>query len=374
MLLSKDDSELFFKLHRSLMHFVNVRLKVAPETASPAEFSALPPRSRADVRNALVAELGLVEEFVDKNPADLADDETGIVLSWRDQVAGQFYVFRQLKKHMIFLSSDDPPVAYGVVALTDSFEELLGPRLPTLVETVLLPFKNRIVYDGVLSSYSNVMFGGGIKRSLNDSYRRAKESPGVVTSLPAATAVTPKLRPKPKGKRRRKKAPAPAAGIRSVLEPVLVLIDGFCREHLNEEYGTICRQLAEKLSRKRPSPLLSGKPATWACGIVRTIGRVNFLDDASMQPHMRLSEVDTLLGVSASAGRERSRQIREALKINDLDVDWTLPSRMNDNPRVWMIEVNGLVMDMREAPREVQETAFEKGLIPYIPALGHPGL
>jgi hypothetical protein len=35
---------------------------------------------------------------------------------------------------------------------------------------------------------------------------------------------------------------------------------------------------------------------------------------------------------------------------------------------VWMLNVNGIMMDVRYAPREVQEIAFQKGLIPYIPA------
>jgi hypothetical protein len=33
-----------------------------------------------------------------------------------------------------------------------------------------------------------------------------------------------------------------------------------------------------------------------------------------------------------------------------------------------MAEVNGLLADLREMPREVREIAFEDGLIPYIPA------
>ena len=41
---------------------------------------------------------------------------------------------------------------------------------------------------------------------------------------------------------------------------------------------------------------------------------------------------------------------------------------MEDNPLVWMLSVNGLLMDIRDAPREAQVVAFEKGLIPYIPA------
>ena len=38
------------------------------------------------------------------------------------------------------------------------------------------------------------------------------------------------------------------------------LVEGFCRQHLNDEYAALCRKLTEKLARKRPSPLLSGKP------------------------------------------------------------------------------------------------------------------
>jgi hypothetical protein len=33
-----------------------------------------------------------------------------------------------------------------------------------------------------------------------------------------------------------------------------------------------------------------------------------------------------------------------------------------------MAQVNGVLVDLRMMPREVQEIAFEKGLIPYIPA------
>ena len=60
--------------------------------------------------------------------------------------------------------------------------------------------------------------------------------------------------------------------------------------------------------------------------------------------------------------------IRKMLKMYQLDPNWTLPSRLEDNPMVWMLQVNGFMVHVRHAPREVQEIAFKKGLIPYIPA------
>ena len=153
-----------------------------------------------------------------------------------------------------------------------------------------------------------------------------------------------------------------------IREVILGMIDQFCRDHLNDEYATLCRKLTEKLARKRPSPLLSGKPATWACGLVRTVGWVNYLDDRSQNPHMMLTAIDQAFGVGESTGQGKSKAIRSMLKIRQFDHNWMLPSRMADNLMVWMLEVNGFMMDIRKSPREVQELAFEKGLIPYIPA------
>jgi hypothetical protein len=59
--------------------------------------------------------------------------------------------------------------------------------------------------------------------------------------------------------------------------------------------------------------------------------------------------------------------IRNLLRIRRFDPEWTLPSRMEQNPLAWIIQVDGLIADARHLPREIQEEAFRKGLIPYIP-------
>jgi hypothetical protein len=54
-----------------------------------------------------------------------------------------------------------------------------------------------------------------------------------------------------------------AEEVKPVFEEIVQLTDNLCREHLNEEYAVLCRNLAEKLARKRLSPLISGKTSTW---------------------------------------------------------------------------------------------------------------
>jgi hypothetical protein len=42
--------------------------------------------------------------------------------------------------------------------------------------------------------------------------------------------------------------------------------------------------------------------------------------------------------------------------------------RLADNPLIWLLQVNGFIIDIGDAPVEVQQAAFERGLIPYLPA------
>ena len=80
-----------------------------------------------------------------------------------------------------------------------------------------------------------------------------------------------------------KRKPDPDEAKHQAVEEIAGLVDAFCREHLNEEYAELCRRLTEKLARKRPSPLVSGKPNTWACGIVRTDRKSTRLNSSHFQ-------------------------------------------------------------------------------------------
>lgn len=155
--------------------------------------------------------------------------------------------------------------------------------------------------------------------------------------------------------------------VRQRFDAVVGLIDRVCREHLTEEYAVLGRELATALARKRPSPLVQGRAPTWACGITYTLGTVNFLFDQTQTPHIRGRDLCALFGVSQSAGSAKARDIMRLMRIVPLDPQWCLSSRLVDNPLVWMLEVNGIVVDVRMMPREFQEEAHHLGLIPFVP-------
>jgi len=148
---------------------------------------------------------------------------------------------------------------------------------------------------------------------------------------------------------------------------IVAITDEFAKQHLNDEYAQFIRYAVAALCRKRPSPLAKGRDKTWACGITHAIGMVNFLFDSSQDPHISAKELYKAFGVSSSTGQAKSKLVRDILNTHQMDPDWCLSSKLDDNLMTWMISVNGFMVDARSMPRYIQEEAFAKGLIPYLP-------
>ena len=100
----------------------------------------------------------------------------------------------------------------------------------------------------------------------------------------------------------------------------------------------------------------------------RWLGKVNFLSDPSSDPHLPTKDLCKAFDVGESTVHAKARAIEKALAIHPLDPRWTLARGLEDNALVWTVEVNGLLVDLRRMPRDLQEAAFRQGLIPFVPA------
>ncbi len=167
--------------------------------------------------------------------------------------------------------------------------------------------------------------------------------------------------------------PKVPVALQPVFDEITAITSRFCAEHLDEEYARLCAKLAAKLARKRPSPLLRGDRRIWAAGIVYAIGRVNFLADPAQRPHLRTDELAGLLGVKQATMANKGRLIMDTLGIGLLDPEYSRSDMLDQNPMVWMLQVDGLVVDARWLPEALQVEAWRRGLIPYVPAQATPG-
>ena len=143
----------------------------------------------------------------------------------------------------------------------------------------------------------------------------------------------------------------------------------FSDSYLNDEYKELLLQALSKLCRKRPSPVTSGRSATWAAGIVHAVGSANFIFDKNSEFNYSADEIASYFGISKSTSGNQANKIRKLLNIHYGNAEWVLPSEMKNNSLIWMVSCNGFLTDARFLPLEMQIICYQKGLIPYIPAL-----
>ena len=183
MILSTSDKDLYYKLYPSLMVYVNNLKNIIPGCDSIQKFiKTIDHEERMAIRNVLFSERELIDKYLDDNPDDILFKERAIVKSWENAIAGKFYIFRHLKNYTVFLTAGGGNnKAYGVLGIETPLNDMF-PRIPVMVEAVLLPFKEQIIYDGIIGGYG-ISFGGGIKRTFNEAYNEAKAKYGIITNL-----------------------------------------------------------------------------------------------------------------------------------------------------------------------------------------------
>ena len=148
-----------------------------------------------------------------------------------------------------------------------------------------------------------------------------------------------------------------SATARAVAEQIVELTDRLCLEHLDAEYGELCRKMVGKLARKRPSPLLRGAPRIWAGGLLYALGSINFLFDPSPRPHLTARQLSEVTGVPLGTLSGKARTIRQLLRTLPLDPEFCRRERLEHNPLAWLVTVDGILVDARMLPPELQAEA-----------------
>jgi len=190
MRVTHDDAAQFFRLMWGLQLFVNQRLVVLPKQSavkSVEAYARLNLKAKTPVREALWDHPELIDAYTQANPNGLPAEEVAIISQWKHFVKGSFFVFRYLKDYAVFIGDTQ---IYAVKALFDPFDEVIpNYALPVQIDTVLLPFKRRIIYDGMVHIYS-IAFGGGMREELRQVYMAAKEAGRIIASLEGGAPAT----------------------------------------------------------------------------------------------------------------------------------------------------------------------------------------
>jgi hypothetical protein len=179
--LTQKEYSRFLGVKIRLMHFVGSEKGELPKDMSVESFSDdMDIATKLSYQEALYKNPEYFEKFAKDNPYNLSAEDVETAYNFRHFKKGSFWLLKYLKNHTIFL---DDRFAYGVLALGEPFEAFFGNEVPRLIETVLLPFNGKIVYDGVIRS-SALIAGTNATASLKNEYNILKARYGLITQLP----------------------------------------------------------------------------------------------------------------------------------------------------------------------------------------------
>jgi hypothetical protein len=179
MTLSTEDAAHFFKLYNRLEVFALNRSGLLRQSVTQDTLSKTDVQIRLKVRDALFGGPEIIDDYVRQNSDGLDAGEREIVRGWTRAITGNSFIERHLARHTIFIRDND---VYAVIGLYQDIRDVADYYLPVMVKAILLPFKGRIVYDGVLQPYS-VSFGSGIRNELKETYLAARQWGKIIESL-----------------------------------------------------------------------------------------------------------------------------------------------------------------------------------------------
>jgi hypothetical protein len=192
MQLQEPDVKDFFRLYWVLLFYANKQKGIDPKVHDLDTLKAAGAKKLLEITNALFSDKGIIESYCQKNPDELSCEDLRTVGRWKDFIKGRFIICKYTKKNTIFLheSDDNYSKVYGVMALNTPFQMLVGDRPPILVETVLLPFRGKIITNGLLAPY-NIFFGPGYKASIKAACEHAMTEHGLITTLDGTISAKP---------------------------------------------------------------------------------------------------------------------------------------------------------------------------------------
>ena len=181
--LSAENARRFYEIMMPLESWVNRKYQVFPELGDTFTEKDINISQVRELMNTLWSHSDAIGDYITECGQGLSDADREIVSGWKRFIHGRFLIERYLKAGAVFIPVEGKGRVYLVSGITNGIEENIPKNaLPVMVETTLIPFMGRIIYDGLLIPFS-VMFGGGIKRSLKESYLEAKREERIVTKL-----------------------------------------------------------------------------------------------------------------------------------------------------------------------------------------------
>ncbi len=180
MTLTETEYKEFLRTHLDLLFYVGQQKKILSKNTDFKKFVDTDLKIKFKCRESLLADDNILDEYIASNFDHLTTEQINILVGFKKKIKSTFVILKCLTNYAIFIDTKDNKF-YAVKALGDTFDNFFD-NFPVNISTTLLPFKDKIIYDGFIQS-SGIYYGRNMTETMNEDYKEAKRNKQILTKI-----------------------------------------------------------------------------------------------------------------------------------------------------------------------------------------------
>jgi hypothetical protein len=177
-LIPENEGKDFLRLYLLLLHFAGKSRGIVAKNQTFSAFMNTSLEVKVNCRDAIYSPTPLIQDFI-QSEESLSEQDKFDASEWERFISGDFVALKHTKNHSIFLPLKDAQEAYAVNSLTSDLGEVLDT--PVIIKTVLLPFRGKILCDGLISF--GVFIGRNMELELKAEFKKLQKSGKLLKKL-----------------------------------------------------------------------------------------------------------------------------------------------------------------------------------------------
>ena len=148
--LNEEEARLFYELYYSLLEYVNDKYKVCKHIDRILN-QRIAILDIIEIRKCFIEHKEIIDEFIIECKDFFNEEEIEIIKGFKDFIYGYFMVVKFEEDYALFLKGNN---FYGVIGTHINIcDDILEYNLPSFANWMLLPYKGKIIWDGLIHTY-----------------------------------------------------------------------------------------------------------------------------------------------------------------------------------------------------------------------------
>lgn len=168
--LSRTDAKLFYKIYFGLLEFTNNKYKINTKLKVYNKLGINPYELKDIVEKFWENKDAIVLEFCMVNPYKFNKEELSITSEFKKGFRDLVIIAKYEKEYTAIMNKDK---TYMIKGLNDNIDNIISyQKLPQTVMTSIIPFKNVLIYDGLLMELG-IKMGNGFEKVVLEEYSKS---------------------------------------------------------------------------------------------------------------------------------------------------------------------------------------------------------